>query len=141
VDERQYEFGEPDEHGVMSIGLGRGGDQTPDDHFDKIEISIPRPWVQSNGPQVFAIVFMIQGWTDWVVYDPQIGDTLQREVVLQGLVAMRQAQMETDANARVPRPELKMPPGEPAPPLLTPDEPSRPSPAPPKSSRRRWRFW
>jgi hypothetical protein len=63
---------------------------------DSISIHIPRPWVMERGPQVFALVFMTAEWCDGEVYDPQIEDTLQKETVLQGLVAVRQAQREQE---------------------------------------------
>ena len=79
-----------------------------------------------RGPRVFALVFMLQGWTRWEVFDPQLGDTLQREAVLQGLVAMRQAQMEKEG-ARVPRP------------VVEGDESGASSSS--GSRRKRWRWW
>jgi hypothetical protein len=102
---RAWNFGEPDEHGVMEIHSLETGE---------VSIRIPRPWVVPKGPQVFALVFMISEWCDGEVFDAQIEDTLQRETVLQGMVAMRQAQREQ---------ELKSAPEKPAP---MPDAPARP---------------
>ena len=101
--ERLFHFGEEDEHGVMTVRLLP---EEPTDSMRSIEVSIPRPWVKLRGPRVFAIVFMMQGWTDWEVYDPQIESTLERETVLQGMVAMRQIELEKQG-IRVPRPRLK----------------------------------
>ncbi|HKI83622.1 MAG TPA: hypothetical protein VKA63_04730 [Candidatus Krumholzibacteria bacterium] len=81
-------------------------DESAADLMRSIEISIPRFWIKARGPQVFAIVFMMQGWTGFEVYDPQIDSTLERETVLQGMVAMRQAQLENQG-LRVPKPRLK----------------------------------
>jgi hypothetical protein len=81
-----YEFGDADEHGVMRL----------DFELASIGIAIPRPWVHDRGPMVFALVFMLAEWLRWEVYDPQIEDVLVKEVVLQGMVAMRQAQREAD---------------------------------------------
>jgi len=144
-DEDRHEFGEADEHGVMSVSL-RGS--TPD-ALSAIEVEIPRAWVMNSGPQVFALVFMLQGWTDWEVYDPQIEGTLQREAVLQGLVAMRQARMQEEGR-RIPEPRLvdDAEPSESADGGLNPAyqpsssrsiadvEDSNPAPR-----KRRWRFW
>jgi len=126
-DGRLHHFGEEDEHGVMTISLSAGsadegtsradrspaegsssvrGVESAPDTLRSIEMSIPRYWIKARGPQVFAIVFMIQGWTGWEVYDPQIKSTLERETVLQGMVAMRQAQLENQG-LRVPKPRLK----------------------------------
>ncbi len=80
-------FGEEDEHGVMEIVAGDSAD---------IDIRIPRPWVMERGPQVFALVFMTAEWCHGEVWDPQIEDTLQKDVVLQGMVAVRQAQREQE---------------------------------------------
>ena len=82
-----FSFGEADEHGVMEIEVEDSG---------CIAIRIPRPWVMERGPQVFALVFMAAEWCHGEVFDPQIDDTLQKEVVLQGLVAVRQAWRERD---------------------------------------------
>ncbi len=101
--ERFFHFGEEDEHGVMTIRLSP---ETPADFMHSIEVSIPRAWVRARGPQVFAIVFMMQGWTGWEVYDPQIESTLERETVLQGMVAMRQIELEKQG-MRVPKPRLE----------------------------------
>ncbi len=93
VSEGRYEFGEADEHGVMGL----------DYHDLSIEVSVPRPWVQERGPQVFALVFMLAEWLRWEVYDPQIEDVLVKEAVLQGMVAMRQAQREAEARGHPSR--------------------------------------
>lgn len=107
---RRFTFGEADEHGQMEILAPENGE---------IGIRIPRPWVMEKGPQVFALVFMAAEWCGGEVFDPQIDDTLRKDVVLQGLVAARQAQRERDA----------APPAMPAPTKApTTDE----SPAPPK---------
>ncbi len=111
-----FHFGDEDADGVMGIRLQAEGDE-----LRRIEVEIPRPWVMQRGPRVFAIVFMLQGWTGWEVYDPQIGDTLEREAVLQGLVAMRQAQMEQQGG-KVPRPRV--------------EDTVEPAPR-----RKRWRWW
>jgi hypothetical protein len=126
-DERLHHFGEEDEHGVMTICLSAGhagqgaaasdrssaetGSPGPEDEsaadlMRSIEISIPRFWIKARGPRVFAIVFMMQGWTGFEVYDPQIESTLERETVLQGMVAIRQAQLENQG-IEVPKPRLK----------------------------------
>jgi len=81
-----YEFGKADAAGVMAL---RFGDES-------IDIEIPRAWVSERGPRVFALVFMLAEWLRWEVYDPQIEETLKKEVVLQGMVAMRQAQRERE---------------------------------------------
>jgi len=122
---RLFHFGEEDEHGVMTIRLSLEGSadatsegsssesaspkneiETSAGAMRSIDVTIPRPWVKQRGPQVFAIVFMMQGWTGWEVYDPQIESTLERETVLQGMVAMRQIELEKQG-MRVPRPRLK----------------------------------
>jgi len=103
-----YRFGEPDEHGVMEISVRETG---------SISIRIPRAWVMDRGPQVFALVFMTAEWCDGEVHDPQIDDTLQKETVLQGMVAVRQAQREQ---------ELKSAPETPAPTSDAPAQPKRP---------------
>jgi hypothetical protein len=90
---QHFAFGERDEHGRMEIVAEEGG---------RIAISIPRPWVMDRGPQVFALVFMAAEWCGGEVFDPQIDDTLRKEVVLQGLVAVRQAQREREATAKEP---------------------------------------
>lgn len=127
-DERLHHFGDEDEHGVMTICLSAGDaaqetsreapapstegssvardDESAPDTMRGIEVSIPRYWIKARGPQVFAIVFMMQGWTGWEVYDPQIESTLERETVLQGMVAIRQAQLENQG-IEVPKPRLK----------------------------------
>ncbi|RKZ11536.1 hypothetical protein DRQ53_00605 [bacterium] len=78
-----FSFGEPDANGSMRLEFG-----------ETIDIRIPRPWVMERGPQVFALVFMLAEWSAGEVYDPQIDDTLEKDHVLQGMVAMRQAQRE-----------------------------------------------
>lgn len=88
---RRFAFGEADEHGRMEIVARETG---------PVEISIPRPWVMERGPQVFALVFMTAEWCGGEVFDPQIDDTLRKDVVLQGLVAVRQAQREQQAQGR-----------------------------------------
>jgi hypothetical protein len=146
--DEHHEFGEADEHGVMTLTL-RGPDR---ETLSAIEVEIPRPWVMDNGPQVFALVFMLQGWTDWEVYDPQIEGTLHREAVLQGLVAMRQGRMQEEGK-KVPRPRLedagtrepeKAPGAESAEadsPGPRPDAASAPSTPSTRTRKRRWRFW
>lgn len=84
VDSNCFRFGQADEHGVMQL----------DFTGEAIEVGVPRSWVQDKGPQVFALVFMLAEWLHWEVYDPQVEDVLKKDVVLQGLVAMRQAQRE-----------------------------------------------
>jgi hypothetical protein len=97
-----YHFGEPDEHGVMRIELCARDARLDSDRFDAIEVVIPRSWVHARGPQVFALVFMMAEWNQWTVYDEQIRDTLQKEAVLQGLVAMRQAQLQKEGRGGPP---------------------------------------
>jgi hypothetical protein len=63
---------------------------------ERIDIRIPRSWVMERGPQVFALVFMTAEWCNGEVWDPQIEDTLQKDVILQGMVAVRQAQREQE---------------------------------------------
>lgn len=92
VEPRRYEFGEADEHGIMRLEFEAAA----------VEISIPRTWVQARGPQVFALVFMLAEWLGWEVYDSQIEDVLVKETVLQGMVAMRQAQRERDLREKGP---------------------------------------
>ena len=87
-----FQFGEIDEHGAMII-------QARD---ESIETAIPRAWVHERGPQVFAIVFMMAEWHAYEVYDPQIGEVLIKEAVLQGLVAMRQARLEAEGRGGPP---------------------------------------
>lgn len=104
---RTYTFGEIDDHGQMTLEFFtcRGprriapGEETAEerDRCDEVEVRIPRPWVIERGPRVFALVFMLAEWAKWEVFDPQIGDTLQKEAVLSGLVAMRQAKREREA--------------------------------------------
>ena len=107
----RWRFGEADEHGVMEIAALETGE---------VRIAFPRAWVNDRGPQVFALVFMAAEWCDGEVYDPQIEDTLRKDVVLQGMVAVRQAQREQ---------ELKSAPESPAP----------KSDAPPKAKRPWWK--
>jgi hypothetical protein len=77
-----------------------------------------------RGPQVFALVFMTSEWCHGEVWDPQIEDTLQKDVVLQGMVAVRQAQREQ---------ERQFAPGK------TPTEPTPPvDPAAPAKPKRPW---
>jgi len=45
---------------------------------------------------VFALVFMAAEWLGWEVYDPQIEDTLKKDVVLAGMIAMRRAQLDRE---------------------------------------------
>jgi hypothetical protein len=107
-----YHFGEQDEHGVMQVEfqIVRDGEQIPPDSWteeDKercngVEVRIPRAWVMDRGPQVFALVFMIAEWYGWQVFDPQIGDTLQKEAVLQGLVAMCQRRLQAEGRGGPP---------------------------------------
>ena len=113
----RFHFGEEDEDGVMSIRLASAGEV-----LETIEVSIPRVWVKERGPRVFALVFMLQGWTQWEVFDPQIDDILEREAVLQGLVTVRQAQMEKEGG-RVPKLRLEE------------------DPAATSSKKKRWRWW
>lgn len=82
-----FHFGQPDADGVMQIRVGD----------EAIEITVPRPWVHERGPQVFALVFMVAEWRGFEVFDPQIDEPLQKEAVLQGLVAVRQAQRNAEA--------------------------------------------
>ena len=98
ISPRSFEFGEADEHGVMKLEFQSWQDGVqiaPDDDNSShcLEITVPRAWVHERGPQVFAIVFMAAEWLGWTVYDPQIEDSLQKDAVLQGLVAMRQARL------------------------------------------------
>jgi hypothetical protein len=51
---------------------------------------------------VFALVFMLRDWLGMQAYDPQIDDILDKESVLKGLVAMRQAQREREATKGTP---------------------------------------
>lgn len=137
----RFEFGDRDEHGVMTLELFvlRAGSRVPaaevrDDEAprcDGVEIGIPRPWVLERGPRVFALVFMLAEWAKWEVFDPQIGDTLQKEAVLSGLVAMRQAQREHERSAAGAT-EAPAAAGE--------DDvaPRRPEATPPKPARAAW---
>jgi hypothetical protein len=97
-----FRFGEPDEHGVMEIEWREDGE---------IAMRVPRPWVHERGPQVFALIFMTAEWCDGEVFDPQIDDVLRKDVVLQGMVAVRQAERERAAQA--PSVEPSGPPKEP----------------------------
>jgi hypothetical protein len=93
LDERHWCFGEADAHGRLELEFcGGAGDE-----FETVDFSIPRPWVPSRGPQVFALVFMLRDWLGMQAYDPQIDSLLDKEVVLKGLVAMRQAQRDHEA--------------------------------------------
>lgn len=98
-----FHFGQPDADGVMAIRLGESD----------IDMTIPRPWIHERGPQVFALVFMVAEWRGWEVFDPQIGETLQKEAVLQGLVAMRQAQRNVEEAGADPGAVRSEPPGRP----------------------------
>jgi hypothetical protein len=95
IDARHYEFGEADAAGIMTLAL-QAGAKDASDTFERIEIAVPRAWLPARGPQVFAIVFMAAEWLGWEVYDPQIEDTLKKDVVLQGMVAMRRAQLDRE---------------------------------------------
>jgi hypothetical protein len=107
-----YTFGERDEHGIMEIEMlvVRDRERVPVEDLaaedaersNGIEVRIPRPWVMPRGPQVFALVFMMAEWNGWEVYDPQIEDTLQKEAVLSGLVAVRQQQLEREGRGGPP---------------------------------------
>jgi len=100
----QFRFGEADEHGAMEFVAGPDG----------VDIRIPRTWVMERGPQVFALVFMTAEWCHGEVWDPQIEDTLQKDVVLQGMVAVRQAQREQEQRtAPGPPPAEQVPPADP----------------------------
>jgi len=92
-DARHFAFAEPDEAGQVEIELFEGDDP---DTFCRVIFDVPRAWVPAKGPQVFALVFMTASWLAWEVFDPQIDDTLQKDVVLQGLVAMRRAQLDSE---------------------------------------------
>jgi hypothetical protein len=140
-----YHFGERDEDGVMEIELLliRDGEKIPltepagDDggSYNRIEVRVPRSWVMAKGPQVFAIVFMMAEWNRWAVYDEQIEQTLQKEAVLQGLVAMRQAKLEAEGRGGPPGTRAHFAEGKPAagPPAAGP--PPSPSPDPEDSER------
>lgn len=93
----RFVFGDADEHGQMDL---RFDPADAADTFDRIQVQIPRAWVHARGPQVFALVFMTAEWIDFEVHDPQIDSVLQKEAVLQGLVAMRQAQLEQERGDR-----------------------------------------
>lgn len=143
----RYAFGDEDEHGVMELDVyvrrngarvepaDVGDDEA--DRCDELEVRIPRPWVMEQGPRVFALVFMLAEWARWEVFDPQIEDTLQKEAVLSGLVAMRQAQREQerkDAGLSEPMPvPPPMPDEEYLPTTATPPAPSKE-----KAKRRPW---
>jgi len=92
-DGRHFVFAELDESGQVEIELVEGDDPAT---FSRVVFDVPRAWVPAKGPQVFALVFMTASWLAWEVYDPQIEDTLKKDVVLQGLVAMRRAQLESE---------------------------------------------
>lgn len=104
----RYVFGDEDEHGIMELDVfvRRDGarveprDVSDDEsaRCDEIEVRVPRPWVMENGPRVFALIFMLAEWAKWEVHDTQIDDTLQKDAVLSGLVAMRQAQRNAEAS-------------------------------------------
>lgn len=99
----RFTFGEADAHGQMQIDAG-----------DPIRVRIPRAWVMERGPQVFALVFMTAEWCGGEVYDPQIDDTLKKEVVLQGMVAVRQARREQEQETTAPEtpaPQVDATPG------------------------------
>jgi len=87
--ERSFRFGDADDDGQMLFELEGGAA----DRFERVAFSIPRGWVPRRGPQVFALVFMVRDWIGFEAYDPQIDDVLNKEAVLQGLVAMRQAEL------------------------------------------------
>lgn len=87
--ERRFRFGDEDEDGRLELEL-EGGEG---DRFERASFSIPRGWVPRKGPQVFALIFMVRDWLGFEAYDPQIDDVLNKEAVLQGLVAMRQAEL------------------------------------------------
>jgi hypothetical protein len=101
----RYEFGERDTDGIMQIQVVPAS----------VRVSIPRSWIPARGPQVFALVFMMAEWLCWEVHDPQIGELLKKDVVLQGLVAMRQAQLAA-AGTPVPKPVWNGPADVPRPP-------------------------
>jgi len=102
-----FVFGDEDEHGIMELDVfvrRDGARVEPRDvrddesaRCDEVEVRVPRAWVMENGPRVFALIFMLAEWAKWEVYDAQIDDTLNKEAVLSGLVAMRQAQRDADA--------------------------------------------
>lgn len=137
-----YEFGDRDERGVMSLELFvcRDGARVPAEEVTdeagsrchEVEVRIPRAWILDRGPRVFALVFMLAEWAKWTVFDPQIGDTLQKEAVLSGLVAMRQKQRDLEA-ASVRRASAQEP--TPAPDYVPQ---SQPAPPPPKPTRGSW---
>lgn len=106
-----FTFGAVDEHGQMEFVV----DET-------IGIRIPRPWIRERGPQVFALVFMVAEWCQGEVFDPQINDILQKEVVLQGMVTVREAQREQEQREQ----EQKTAPEVPAPQSDAPARPKRP---------------
>lgn len=141
----RYAFGDEDEHGVMQLDVfvrRNGARVEPQDvrddeadRCDEVEVRIPRDWVMAKGPQVFALVFMLAEWADWEVFDPQIDDTLQKEAVLSGLVAMRQAQRQAENPQADPAPAgpPPMPPEDYLPTTATP-----PRPAKDEAKRRPW---
>ena len=96
---------------------------------------MPRAMVVEKGPRVFALVFMLAEWAKWEVFDPQIDDRLQKEAVLSGLVAMRQAQRDQEA----PTPEQSAAPAGPPPAPADDYTPTTTAPPPaPKERRRPW---
>lgn len=95
IDSRHFEFGEADQAGIMRLTLQTAGSEAAQ-QFDQVDIRVPRAWLPGRGPQVFALVFMAAEWLGWEVFDPQIDDTLKKEVVLQGMVAMRRAQLDRE---------------------------------------------
>jgi hypothetical protein len=131
----RYAFGDEDEHGIMELDVfvrRDGARVEPEDVRDdeaatvhEVEVRVPRPWVMEHGPRVFALVFMLAEWAEWEVFDPQIDDRLQKEAVLSGLVAMRQAQREQEARKAGESEQL---PGDP-PPLHSDYQPSAPPPS------------
>ena len=95
IDGRHFQFGEADDAGIMTLELRTEHDDDSG-RFEEVEILVPRSWLPARGPQVFALVFMAAEWLGWEVYDPQIDDLLQKDVVLQGMVAMRRAQLDRE---------------------------------------------
>ncbi|HEX9641600.1 MAG TPA: hypothetical protein VGB13_09835 [Candidatus Krumholzibacteria bacterium] len=95
IDGRHFEFGEADQAGIMKLALETAADEAAG-QFDRVEITVPRAWLPGRGPQVFALVFMAAEWLGWEVYDPQIEDTLKKDVVLAGMIAMRRAQLDRE---------------------------------------------
>jgi len=107
-----YEFGERDAGGIMQIEVAA----------ERVVVLIPRTWVPARGPQVFALVFMMAEWLSWEVHDPQIGGVLKKDVVLQGMVAMRQAQLAA-AGVPMPKPVWNGPADAPRPPGMPAGDP------------------